>query len=97
MTEPLTPEEEATFRDLVANPAGDGKTGLHQVRRLLATLDAARAQGRAEALDVETLRQALKSWGGPLIPDDGTRTARTIARRYAAVKENQPWLLRNQP
>ena len=52
--EPLTPEEEATFRDLVAHPVDDGKTSLYQVRRLLATLDAARTAdpgGLREALD----------------------------------------------
>ena len=40
---------------------------------------------RTPALDVGLLAQALKKWGGPSIDGDGRRTAKTIAREYAAL------------
>lgn len=53
MADPLTPEEEAELRDLMALAIDDATVGVDRLARLLATLDAARAV--PAGLDVERL------------------------------------------
>ena len=109
--EPLTPEEEAHFRKAVEQESVhddwcpsrleddtypcDCRT--RTLKRLLATLDAARAQGRAEALDVERVMDVLEdafrteaaTRGGNGWSDVHGRNF-ILMRVLAAIKENQP-------
>ena len=91
--EPLTPEEEAALREDVVIFGADNWATVGHVRRLLATLDAARAAhtpSAGEGLDVERLARALDAPGVFDAPvDDAIGLAEDIAREYAALRDSE--------
>src|SRR5688500_17317544 len=92
--EPLSAEEEARLRRVLERPdiGESGRIETQYVRRLLATLDAARSE---VALDPERLARALHNsqfhgrFHGDL-DDTDRRMARDLAAEYAALASSEP-------